>query len=127
MTVAQRTSAAALIEAKGQTVTIAGSTAGTYNTATATVSNTSYSKTAKAVVLPFSRFAKAGNAMIAEGDQQLLIAGLDTSGAALAQPPVNSIVTLADGTKRTLIAAEPLDPDGAGSILYDCIARGAKP
>jgi hypothetical protein len=56
----------------------------------------------------------------------MLLAGLDTSGAALPQPPVNAVVTLADGTtKRTIIAVETLDPDGDGSIIYDCVIRGA--
>jgi hypothetical protein len=126
MTVAQRTRAADMIARKGQTVTIAGTTAATYNPATGSTAPNAYSKTAKAVPgLPLNPFRKAGSTTIVEGDQQMLLAGLDTSGAALPQPPVNADVTLADGTtKRTLIAVDPIDPDGDGSIIYDCVIRG---
>jgi hypothetical protein len=125
MTVAQRSRAAESIARKGQTVTIVGASSATYDPATGTTTSTAYSKTAKAVPgLPLSPFRKSGNSSIVEGDQQMLLAGLDTSGTALPQSPVNSVVTLADGTtKLTLIAVESLDPDGEGSIIYDCIVR----
>lgn len=125
MTVAQRSRAAETIARKGQTVSIVGETAGTYDPATGTGATTPYSHSAKAVILPLSPFRKANDSNIVEGDQQMLLAGLDTSGTALAQPPVNAVVTLADGTtKRTLIGAEPLNPEGDGAIIYDCIIRG---
>lgn len=124
MTTAQRSRAADLIERKGQTVTLAGNSGGTYNPATSGFTGTGYSKTVKAVPLPLSHFRKNGDS-VREGDEQLLVAGLDTSGAALPMPPVNAVVTLADGTtKRTIIAVEGIDPDGAGYIYYDCITRG---
>lgn len=126
MTTAQRTRATDTIGRKGQTVSIVGSTPGAYNTATGTATPTSYSKSAKAVLLPLSHAKKMGGSNIKEGDETLLIAGLDTSGAALPEPPVNATVTLADGsTKLTLIASERLNPEGDGSIFYDCIARRA--
>jgi hypothetical protein len=126
VTVAQRSRAAEMIERKGQTVSIVGTGSATYDPATGTTTPTTYSKTAKAVPgLPLSPFRKVNSTTIVEGDQQMLLAGLDTSGAALPQPPVNAVVTLADGsTKRTLIAVDPLDPDGEGSIIYDCVIRG---
>lgn len=111
-----------MIAAKGQAVSIAGTTSGTYNPATGTVTGTAYSKAAKAVILPLNPFRKAANSNIKDGDEQMLLAGLDTSGAALSQPPVNSTVTLADGT-GTLVAIDRLDPDGEGSIIYDCVIR----
>lgn len=125
MTVAQRSRAADMIARKGQSVAIAGALSGTYNPATGGVTPSSYSKTAKAVPgLPLHPFRKSdGN--VKEGDEQMILAGLDTSGSALPQPPVNSVVTLADGTKATLIAVAPIDPDGAGSIIYDCVIRRA--
>lgn len=127
MTVAQRSRAADLIASKGQTVTIVGSTPGTYDPATGTTTPTAYSKTAKAVPgLPLNPFRKVSSTNIVEGDEQMLLAGLDTSGAALPQPPVNSVVTEADGTtKHTLIAVGRLNPDGEGSIIYDCVIRRA--
>lgn len=127
MTVAQRSRAADLIARKGQTVTIVGSTPGTYDPAAGTTTPTAYSKTAKAVPgLPLNPFRKVSSTNIVEGDEEMLLAGLDMAGSALPQPPINSVVTLADGaTKYTLIAAAPLDPDGDGSIFFDCVIRRA--
>lgn len=125
MTTAQRTRAADLIERKGQTVTIAGVTSGSYSAASGSVTPTAYSKTAKAVLLPLSPVRRRAGAGIKEGDENLLIAGLDTSGAALAEPPVDSTVTLADASTLTLVAIERLDPNGEGSIYYDGIVRRA--
>lgn len=124
MTIAQRTSAASLISRKGQTVAIAGTASATYNPATGSTTPTSYSKSAKAVLLPMTPFKQWAGTEIKAGDENLLLAGLDTSGAALTEPPVNAIVTMADSSKRTLVAIARLDPDGAGSILYDCAVRG---
>lgn len=125
MTVAQRSRAADTIARKGQTVTIAGTASGTYSPATGSTTNTAYSKTAKAVLLPLNPFRKTANSNIKEGDEQLLLAGLDTSGAVLPQPPINATVTLAGGSKKKLIAIDVLNPEGDGAILYDCIVRGA--
>lgn len=126
MTVAQRSRAADTIARKGQAVTIVGTTgSSTYNPATGTATGSAYSKTASAVILPLNPFRKAANTNIKDGDEQMLLAGLDTTGAALPQPPINAVVTLADNTKRTLIAVDRLDPEGDGSILYDCIVRGS--
>lgn len=125
MTIAQRSRARDMITAKGQTVTIAGETASTYDTSTGTTSNTAYNKTGKAVLLPLDAFRKENGLNVKAGDEQLLLAGLDSSGAALSIPPINSVVTLANGGKRTIIAVDQLDPEGAGSILYDCTVRGA--
>lgn len=124
MTAAQRTRAADVIERKGQTVTIAGTSSGTYNTATSSVTGTPYSKTVKAALLPLAGYRKVDGTNIKAGDETLLIAGLDTSDAALPEPPINSIVTLADGTtKKTLVMVSPLAPAGL-NIIYDAVVRG---
>ena len=125
MTTAQRIRATDLIGRKGQTVTIAGVSSGTYAAGTGAVTPTNYSKTAKAVLLPLSPVRRRAGDSIKEGDENLLIAGLDTSGAALAEPPVDAVVTLADASKLTLIAVERLDPEGDGSIYYDGVVRRA--
>lgn len=116
-----------MIERKGQTVTIVGVSAAVYDPATATTTPTAYNKTAKAIPgLPLNPYRKVNSSDIIEGDEEMLLAGLDTSAAALPQPPVNAVVTLANGTSKfTLIAVKRLDPDGEGSIFYDCVIRGA--
>lgn len=119
-----RSRAADLLADKGQTVTIAGETAATYSTATSSVSSTPYSATAKAVILPLSPYRQQRDSNIRAGDEQMLLAALDTSDAVLTEPPLNSIVTLADGTtKYSLIAIDPLHPDGT-SLLFDAVIRG---
>jgi hypothetical protein len=123
MTAAQRTSADRMIAKNGQLVSILGGTPGTYDPATGTVSNGSYNKSCKAVLFPASPFRKVDGGDIKAGDEQMLLSGLDQSGAALPVPPVNSIITLADASKRTLIAVDVLRPAGL-PIIYDCIVRG---
>lgn len=123
MTAAQRTSADRMIAKNGQLVAIVGAKPGTYDPATGTVSNGSYSKSGKAVFFPASPFRKVDGGDIKAGDEQMLLSGLDQAGAALPEPPVNSIVTLADASKRTLIAVDVLRPAGL-PIIYDCIVRG---
>ncbi len=123
MTAAQRASADHMIAKNGQPVTILGGTPGTYDPVTGTVSNGSYDKAGKAVFFPASPFRKVDGGDIKSGDEQMLLSGLDQSGAALPEPPVNSIITLADASKRTLIAVDVLRPAGL-PIIYDCIVRG---
>lgn len=124
MTTAQRSRAYDAIARKGQSVSIAGATGGTYDVSTGTVSNTAYSASGKAVILPLNPNRKTGNVDVKAGDEQMLLAGVATGGAVLSQPPVDAVVTLGDGTtKRTIVAVEPLAPAGL-NILYDCIVRG---
>lgn len=124
MTTAQITRAADMIARKGQTVTFLGASGGSYDPSTSLFTRTGFTVTAKAVRLPLSPFRKNGQG-VREGDEQLLISGLDTDGAAMAMPQVNSQVTLADGTTtRTLIAVEAMDPEGDGFIYFDAIMRG---
>ena len=116
---------ASLLERNGQSVTIARKVTGVYNPATGTGTDSTVTKTVKAVLLPLAHYRKAGENNINAGDETLLVATIDTSGAALAQPKPGSAVTLADGsTKYTLIAAETVRPDGVDR-LHDCVVRRA--
>ena len=122
MTVAQRLTAKSLIADKGQAVSIAGTAAATYDPSTRTVTPTAYSKTTTAVVLPLSHARKIDGTLIKQGDETMLISALDTSGAAMSEPPVDSVVTLADSTKRKIIAIEQLAPAGL-IIMFDAVVR----
>lgn len=124
MTTAQRSSAYAMIEAKGQTVTLTARSAGSYDTATASSSITTSTRTGKGVILPLAAYRKAANAIIVEGDENLLLAAVDTSGAALTAPKVNSEITDANGKVYTLVGIETLAPAGL-PILFDCIVRAS--
>jgi hypothetical protein len=110
-----------MIARKGQTVSLAGITSSTYAPATGIATPTAYTASGDAVLLPLSPYRKAGNTSIIDGDEQMLLAGVN--GAALTEPPVNTVVTLADDTKYTLVAVEPLRPAGL-NIMFDCIVRG---
>jgi hypothetical protein len=123
MTIAQRLSAANMIAAKGQAVTITRNAAGTYNPATGAAVITTSAQSASAVVLPLSAYRKAtGN--VVEGDQQLLLAALDASGAVLTAPHVDDNVTLASGGVVTITAVDKIEPAGL-AIIYDCVVRRA--
>lgn len=124
MTVSQRSRAAQLIAAKGQTVTLTRRAAGAYNTSTGAAAITPSTQTGKGVVLPLSPFRKASDAIVVEGDRQLLLSALDTAGAALTSPVVNDTATLADGDVGTIVAVDPLSPAGL-DLIYDCILRKA--
>lgn len=116
---------ASLLERNGQSVTIARKTTGAYNPATGTGTDSTVTKTVKAALLPLAYTRKTGENGVVAGDETLLVATLDTSGAALAQPKPGSVVTLADGsTKYTLIAVETIRPDGT-ERLHDCVVRRA--
>lgn len=124
MTTAQRSNAYAMLAAKGQTVTLTARTAGTYDPATGAAAITTGTQSAKAVILPISAFRKASNAVIVEGDENMLLAALNTSGAALTAPKVDSTVTDANGKAYTLVSIETLAPAGL-PVLFDCIVRSA--
>jgi hypothetical protein len=112
------------LASKGQTVTIAGTASATYDPATSTTTPTAYSATGAAVILPMNPYKAQANSEIVAGDEQMLLAAVQTNGAALTKPPLLSTVTLADGTtKFTLIAVDPLHPSG-DELLWDCIVRG---
>jgi hypothetical protein len=117
-----RLTASDMLTEDGQTVTLTYVGGSTYDPATGTTSGSAPSPaTVKGAIFPLSPFRKAqGN--IVEGDQQLLLSALDTSGNAITPPQVNGTVTDANAKVWTLIAADPLSPGGT-DVLYDCIIR----
>jgi len=123
MTTAQRSTAASLIASKGQALTITRNAAGAYNPATGSAAITSTSQTGYGAVLPLNPFRKNGTSIV-EGDQQLLLSAIKSDGTALTKPHVNDVVTLADASKATIVAVDPLEPAGL-SIFYDCVIRRA--
>ncbi len=127
MTVAQRSSADRMIDAKGQTVTIAGTVGGTYVPGTGTVTGaTPTSQTGKGVILPLAGYRKVDGALIVAGDETLLLSALNSAGAPLTEPAVDEVLTLADGTtKYTFVMVNALSPAGLG-IIYDCVVRRQK-
>lgn len=109
---------AASLAKKGQTVTIAGATGSTYDPATGSATGTAYSATGSAVMLPLQPYRAEKNTDIKAGDERMLLSAL------VAKPPLNSTITLADGTtKYALIAVDPLHPAG-DELLFDCVVRG---
>lgn len=124
MTISQRSRAAQLIAAKGQTVTLTRRAAGSYDTAAGAAAITTSTQTAAGVVLPMSTFRKASDAIVVEGDRQLLLSALNSAGAALTAPHVDDTVTLADGSVSTIVAVDPLSPAGM-DLIFDCTLRKA--
>lgn len=122
MTAAQRATADRMLSAKGQAVTIAGGTPGTYDPATGETTPGSYSAATSAVLLPLDKTKKVDGTMIKQGDETLLISALGANDAAIAEPPVNGVVTLADGSTRTIVAIEALAPAGL-TIMFDAVVR----
>lgn len=122
MTVAQRSSAHDLIAAKGQAVTLTRQAAGTYDPATGAAAITTSTQAGKGVILPLSPMRKNGDSIV-EGDQAMLLSGLNAAGTALTAPKVSDTVTDSNSKVWTLIGIEPLAPAGL-SIIYDCVIRG---
>lgn len=117
-----RLTAADMLAEDGQTVTLSYVGGATYNPATGGTSGSAASPaTVKGAILPLNPFRKAQSNVV-EGDQQLLLSALDTSGAAITAPQVNGSITDANAKVWTLIAVEPLSPAGT-DVLYDCIVR----
>ena len=122
MTVRQRSTADALIRARGQSVTLTRRAAGAYNTATGTAAITLTTQTGKGVILPLSPMTKVNASNIVAGDAQLLLSSLNSTGGVLTVPHVDDTVTLANGEVVSIVAVDPLSPAGL-DILYDCIVR----
>lgn len=125
MTVANRSAADRLLGNKGQVLTLTWPGTSTYDPSTGQTTTTpDTTASVNGALLPLSAFRKTQDSMIVEGDQQLLLAAVDTGGTAIAKPKVNMTVTDANGVDWTLIAFDPLSPDGTDA-LYDCIVRRA--
>lgn len=121
MSIEDRRDAANDIRDEGQALTLVWTSAATYNTATATTSQTATTVNSWGVLLPLDKARKVDDTMIVAGDETLLLSALDDTGAAY-EPKVNGIITLADGSKRTLIAIDTLAPAGL-TIMFDCVVR----
>lgn len=122
MTSAQRSTADRILSDKGQAITIAGTTSATYNPATGTTTPTSYSASTYAALLPLDKARKVDGTLVKAGDETLLISALDNTDTAIGEPPVNSVVTLADGSKLTIVAVDRLAPAGL-IIMFDAVVR----
>ena len=126
MTVAQRSSADRMIKAKGQAVTLTARSGGAYNPATGSSAITETTQAGKGVILPLAGYRKVDGVNIIAGDETLLLSALNAAGAALTEPSVNDILTLADGTTSyTFVEVNALSPAGL-DIIYDCVVRRAK-
>lgn len=120
------TDARDMLADEGQTVTVAGTASSTYDPATDTVTPTAYSATASAALVPLSPYRMEKDTNIVSGDERMLLSAVDANGNAIGKPPLDSLVTLADGTsKYTIVAVDPLHPAGT-DLLYDCVVRGRK-
>jgi hypothetical protein len=69
-------------------------------------------------------FKQAGS-IIVEGDQELLLSAVNTSGAQITAPQVNASVTDVNSNVWTIIAVDPINPAGT-PVLYDCVVRRAQ-
>lgn len=74
-------------------------------------------------LLPLDKSRKIDGTNIVASDETLLISALTSSGAAYTKPPVGTVVTLASGAKRKIVAIDELNPAGT-AILFDCVVRG---
>lgn len=121
MTVAQRTSAARMIAAKGQAVTIRGKSIDGYNAATGSIAVRRVTQTGKGVILPLRQGFQAVNGSPA-GDKTCILTALDDNGAALV-PVVNDTLTDASGTDYTVTHVATTAPAGL-AIMHELVLRG---
>ena len=121
--------AADMLAEDGQTVTLAY-LGGTYDPATLTTSGSApASERVNGALVPLSiairyGFKQAGS-IIVEGDQELLLSAMNTSGAQITAPQVNASVTDVNSNVWTIIAVDPINPAGT-PVLYDCVVRRAQ-
>lgn len=124
MTTAQRSTAYAMIDAKGQTVTLTRRASGTYNPATAAAAITTSTQTGKGVILPFGQgLRKQTGTNIPAGAVQCYLSALKTDGTALTEPAVDDTLTDATAKVWTITEVERLAPAGL-PILYELTLRG---
>lgn len=125
MTVAQRSQAADMIAAKGQTVTLTRNASGAYNPATGTASVSTSTQTGKGVILPFGQgIRKRADSNVTQADRWCILSGLNSAGAALTEPRVDDKLTDAAGNAYTITEVSPLEPAGL-AIIYELTIRSA--
>jgi hypothetical protein len=118
-----RSSADRLIASKGQAITLTRQASQTYDPATGSATITTSTQSGRGVILPFSAFRKAqGN--VVEGDQQLLLSALTSSGTVLTAPHVDDTATDANSNVWSIVSVDPLSPGGT-DLIYDCVIRRA--
>lgn len=124
MTAANRSTADRLLAAKGQALTLTRNASQTYDPAAGSATIAASTQTGRGVILPLSAFQKANGTNVVEGDCQLLLSALSSTGTVLTAPVVNDTVTDANSDVWTITSVEPLAPAGL-DILYDCVVRRA--
>lgn len=125
MTTAQRLTAANMIAAKGQAVTLTRQASGTYNPATGAAAITTSTQTGKGVILPFGQgIRKRADSSVTQADRLCFLSALNTAGTALTEPVVNDKLTDAAGNIYTITEVSPLEPAGL-AVLYELTIRSA--
>lgn len=125
MTVAQRSRAHDLIEAKGQTVTLTRNASGTYNPATGTATITTSTQTGKGVILPFAQgIRKRSDSNVTAADRYCILSGLNSAGAALTEPRVDDKLTDSASNAYVITEVSPLEPAGL-PIIWELTIRSA--
>ena len=125
MTVAQRSRAHDMIEAKGQTVTLTRNASGAYNPATGTAAITTTTQTGKGVILPFAQgIRKRGDSNVTAADRYCILSGLNSAGAALTEPKVDDKLTDSANNAYTITEVSPLEPAGL-PVIYELTIRSA--
>lgn len=125
MTIAQRSSAAAMIADFGQAITLTRRAPGAYNTATGTSATTTSTQAGKGVILPFaSGLRKMAGTNIPATDKQCLLSALTTAGTAITAPKLDDTLTDAGGTVYSIVEIAPLAPAGL-AIIYEMTVRAA--
>lgn len=110
-------SAASLIAAKGQAVTLTYHGPSDYDPGSGTVTLADTTVVTNGVVLPLSRGLKhMPGTNIGIDDQQLLLPG------DIDQPPLDTTATIG-GKAFTIVEVAPLAPAGE-ALIYDCVIRG---
>ncbi len=123
MTTAQRSTAHAMIAAKGQTVTITRRASGAYNAGTGAATITTSTQTGKGVILPFGAgLRKLAGTNIPEGAVQCYLSALKTDGTALDEPKVDDSLTDANALVYAVTEVSRLSPAGL-PVLYELTLR----
>lgn len=125
MTVKQRRTADRMIANSGQIVTLRRLTAGAYNPATRTASQTEAEESARAIFFPASPYKKLIGQTIVAGDHQMILSALKADGTVLTTPHVDDEVDDANSRTWSILAVDPLTPASL-DILFDCVVRRAQ-
>jgi hypothetical protein len=109
-----------LLKGKGQEITLTRQAAGAYDPATGTAAVTTTTQTAYGAMFEYGDKNIDGT-LIKEGDKQLLLSALNSTGTALVAPALNDTVTI-NTVVYTVVRIKPLSPAGT-TVLFDCNIR----